>query len=112
VAAAHDAKIPAGRSAGLLAPDALAASGMSVAPGSVEASAGLQIGLEFIDILQADVESQLPVRRDTIWPRCDHALALSKTFCRSHNMIAKNPPGGGATSRRVKGRTQKTAVTP
>jgi hypothetical protein len=56
-------KSPAGRSAGLLAPDALSASGMSVALGSVKPSAGLHIGLEVIDILQADVKSQRPARR-------------------------------------------------
>jgi len=69
VAAAHDAEIPARRSAGLLDPDALAASGMSLALGSLEASGGLQIGLEVIDILQADVEPQRPACRGTIWSR-------------------------------------------
>jgi hypothetical protein len=36
---------------------------MPVALASVEASAGLQIGLEVIDIVQADVEAQRPARR-------------------------------------------------
>ena len=44
--------------------------------------------------------------------RKTHAFALSKTFCRSHNLIAKICRAAGQQAGRVYNRTQKTAVNP